>query len=186
MNRIEFRRKREGKTDYKKRLNLLLNKKLRLIIRISLKNINVQIVEYNETGDKILVSANSKELEKKFGWEAGRNNLPASYLTGYLIGKKAVKRGIKDAILDIGLGKSVKGGRLYSALKGVLDAGLNVPCSEDIFPSDESIKGAHISNYAQKLIKEGKYEKIFSSYIKKSIKAEDIPKYFEEAKKKID
>lgn len=186
MKHVEFRRKREGKTDYKKRLNLLLNEKPRLIIRKSLKNITIQIVEYNEKGDKILVSADSKELEKTFGWKAGRTNLPAAYLTGYLVGKKAVKKGVKGAILDIGLGKSVKGGRLYAALKGVLDAGLNVPCSEDIFPNEDALKGIHIVNYAQKLIKEGKYERIFSSYVKKGIKAEDMPKYFEETKKKID
>ncbi|TKJ17445.1 50S ribosomal protein L18 [Candidatus Woesearchaeota archaeon B3_Woes] len=186
MKRVEFRRKREGKTDYKKRLNLLLNEKPRLIIRKSLKNMTIQLIEYNEKGDKILVSADSKELEKKFEWKAGRTNLPAAYLTGYLVGKKAAKKGIKCAILDIGLGKSIKGGRLYASLKGVLDAGLNVPCSEDIFPSEDAVKGVHIANYAQKLIKEGKYEKIFSSYVKKGIKAEDIPKYFEETKKKID
>ena len=186
MKRVEFRRKSEGKTNYKKRLNLLLSRKPRLIIRISLKNVNVQIAEYSEKGDKVLVSANSKELEKKFGWKAGRNNLPASYLTGYLLGKKAVKDNIKEAVLDIGMKESVKGGRLYSSLKGVLDAGLKIPFSEGIFPSEDSIKGIHISNYAKNLLKEGKYEKVFSDYIKKGIKAEDIPLYFEETKKKID
>ena len=50
---------------------------------------------------------------------------------------------------------------------------------------EDSIKGMHIVNYAQKLLKEGKYEKIFSAYVKKGIKAEDLPKYFEETKKKI-
>ncbi len=186
MKRIEFRRKREGKTDYKKRLKLLLNNKPRLVIRVSLKNINVQISEYGEEGDKILVSANSKELEKKFGWKAGRNNLPASYLAGYLIGKKAVKKGLKDAILDIGLANSVKGSRLYAVVKGVLDAGLDIPCSKDVLPNEESIKGMHIVNYAKKLLEEGKYDGVFSSYIKKGVKAEDLPRYFEETKKKID
>ena len=186
MKVVEYRRKREGKTDYRNRARLLLNNKPRVIIRISLKNIVVQVAEYKEDGDKMFASADSKELEKKFGWKAGRNNIPAAYLTGYLLGKKAVKAGVKEAILDIGLEKSVKKGKIYSALKGVLDAGLKVPCSNDIFPSEDSIKGIHITNYAKKLSQEGKYEKIFSDYVKKGIKAEDIPKYFEETKKKID
>jgi large subunit ribosomal protein L18 len=187
MKVIEFRRKREGKTDYRKRVRLLISSRRRLIIRISLKNIIAQIADYSEKGDKILLSASSKELEKKFGWKASRNNLPAAYLTGYLLGKNAVKKGIKEAILDMGLANSVKGGKVYAALKGALDAGLSIPCSEDVLPSQDSIKGLHIANYASKLAKENskKYERVFSAYAKKGIKPEDLPKYFEETKKKI-
>ncbi len=186
MKTVEYRRKREGKTDYRNRVRLLQNNKPRVIIRVSLKNIMVQIAEYKEEGDNILASADSKEIEKKFGWKAGRSNIPAAYLTGYLLGKKAVKAGVKEAILDIGLEKSVKKGKIYSALKGILDGGLKVPCSEKVFPSEDSIKGIHIANYAKKLSQEGKYEKVFSDYVKKGVKAEDIPNYFEETKKKID
>ncbi len=186
MKRIEYRRKREGKTDYRTRLELLKNGKPRLVIRFSLKNIVAQIFQYDEKGDKVLAAADSKEIEKKFGWKAGRNNIPSAYLTGYLLGKKAVKAGVKEAILDLGLEKNIKGGRLYSTLKGALDAGLSVPCSEDIFPSEDAIKGMHIVNYAKKLSGEGKYDKIYSGYAKKGIKAEDIPKLFEEIKKKIE
>jgi large subunit ribosomal protein L18 len=187
MRNLEFRRKREGKTDYKKRLKLLLGRKTRLVIRISLKNIVAQLVDYNEKGDKIIVGASSKEIEKKFGWKANRNNLPAAYLTGLLIGKKAVKMGLKEAILDLGLVDSVKGGKVYAAVNGVIDAGLNIPVSEEILPDKKSVEGAHIADYAKKLLKDDKtkYEKIFSSYIKNGIKPEELPKYFEETKKKI-
>lgn len=185
MKRIEYRRKREGKTDFKKRCRLLLNGKPRLVIRRSLKNINVQIINYTEKGDKIVAAANSKELEKKFGWKFGRNNLPASYLTGYLAGKNAVKKGVKEAILDIGMYGNIKGGKFYSALKGALDAGLKIPCSNKIFPDEDAIKGSTIANYAKQLLKEGSYEKIFSAYVKKGVKPEEMPKYFEEIKKKI-
>ena len=137
MKNIDFRRKKQGKTDYRRRLKLLSNKKLRLVVRRSLKNIVVQIVEYSSKGDKILVSTSSKELEKQFGWKFSRTNLPASYLTGYLLGKKAVKLDVKEAILDIGFAESTKDSKLYSALKGVLDAGLKIPCSKDILPSED-------------------------------------------------
>jgi len=59
------RRRREGKTDYRKRLRLLKSRKTRIVVRNSLKNICVQFVGYDEVGDKILASAISKELIKK-------------------------------------------------------------------------------------------------------------------------
>lgn len=186
MKHIEFRRKREGKTNYKKRLTLLLSGKNRLVIRKTLKNINIQIVEYHKDGDKIIASANSKELEKKFGWKAGRSNIPASYLTGYLLGKKAIKIGVKEAILDMGFANNVKKNKIYTALKGVIDAGLKVPCNENIFPSEDVLKGIHIQNYAKKLLQDEKYDSVFSSYKKKGIKADDLPIIFEEIKKKIE
>jgi large subunit ribosomal protein L18 len=184
MKRTNFRRKREGKTNYKKRLSLLLNEKLRLVIRKSLKNIVVQLVDYSVDGDKVVVGASSKELEK-LGWIFSRNSVSASYLTGYLLGKKAAKRDIKEAVLDLGLSQTVKGGKLYSALKGVLDTGVKVAHSEEILPDEKKIKGNHIVEYAKKLSESGRYEKVFSGYAKKGIKAEDISKVFDEVKGKI-
>lgn len=187
MKRIDFRRKREGKTDYRKRLKLLLSKKIRLAVRISLKNITIQFIEYDEKGDKILVGSSSKELEKSFGWKSSRNNLPASYLTGYLAGKKASKKDIKDAILDMGLMNSVKGCKVYAAVKGVIDAGIHINCSTEVLPDEKSINGGNIAEYAKKIGNEDKqkYERMFSSYIKRNIRPEDITQYFEETKKKI-
>ena len=150
----EFRRKREGKTNYKKRLNLLLSKKPRLVIRKSLKNIIVQIIEYAPNGDKVIVGANSKELEKKFQWKSGRSNMPAAYLTGYLLGKKATKKDIKEAVLDLGLNESTKGGKFYAVLKGVLDAGIIIPHSEEILPDEKRLNGSHISEEATKSFEE--------------------------------
>ena len=54
--RVPFRRRREGKTDYRKRLKLLLSRKPRLVVRKSLNNIIAQIVEYDEKGDRVVVS----------------------------------------------------------------------------------------------------------------------------------
>jgi len=181
---VQFRRKRERKTNYKKRISLLTSGKPRLVIRRSLCNINLQIIEYKPDGDNIILSANSKELVK-LGYNLNRGNIPAAYLTGLLLGQKAKKKAVKGAILDIGLNTHIKGSRIYAALKGVVDSGLKVPCSEEIFPPEERINGAHISNYAEKLKKENKemYEKQFSSYIKN--KAEDIKKQFNDVKDNI-
>ena len=181
---VQFRRKRKRRTDYKKRIALLASGKPRLVIRKSLCNINIQIIEYKPKGDSVVLSANSKELVK-LGYSLNRSNIPAAYLTGLLLGQKAKKKGVKEAIVDAGLNTHVKGSRIYAALKGVVDSGLKVPYSEDIFPPEERINGAHISNYAEKLKKENKekYEKQFSAYIKN--KAEDVKKQFNDAKDKI-
>ena len=184
MKKIEFRRKREGKTNYTKRLKLIISKKPRLVIRISLKNIISQVIEYKEEGDQVLVATSSKELEK-LGWKFSRNNLPACYLIGYIIGKKSIKKGIKATILDLGLRDSVKGSKIYAFLKGAIDSGLDIPHSKDILPKEDAIKGTHIVNYVKKLSEKGDLEKVYSDHVKKGIKAEDIISNFEEIKNKI-
>lgn len=145
---VPFRRKREGKTDYKKRMKLLASKKPRLVVRKSLKNFSAQIIEYDPKGDKVVVSAHSRELIK-LGWKGYRRNVPAAYLVGLLCGAKAKAKGIKEAVLDIGLYPSVKGSVLYAALKGVLDAGIEVPHDESVLPPEERLIGAHTKNPEQ-------------------------------------
>ena len=39
--------------------------------------------------------------------------------------------------------------RIYAAIKGVVDAGVNVPHSSEIFPEDERIRGEHIKKYTR-------------------------------------
>jgi large subunit ribosomal protein L18 len=147
--RMPFRRRREGKTDYRKRLVLLKSKKPRLVIRKSLNYIRAQIIKFSPKGDETLVSAFSKEL-KKFNWKFACDNLPSSYLTGLLLGKRALKKGINEAIVDIGIYPSTKGSKLYAVVKGALDAGLKINVSEDVLPSEERIKGLHIARYLEK------------------------------------
>src|SRR3989344_5153073 len=108
---VKYRRKTSGKTDYRKRLKLLLGGKPRLVVRKSLKNITAQIAAYSKEGDKILASAHSRELNE-FGWNSPKGNTPSAYLVGLLLGKKAKKTNIKEMILDLGMNKSVKGSRL--------------------------------------------------------------------------
>ena len=144
---VPYQRKKQGKTDYKKRLTLLKSKKPRLVVRKSLKNITVQIIDYKSKGDIILVNANSKDLVKN-GWKGYGKNVTAAYLVGLLCGVKAKEKGIKEAVLDSGLYISTKGSVIYAALKGALDSGLNVPHSDVHFPSEERIKGTHLKKGA--------------------------------------
>jgi len=182
---LSFKRKRKGKTEYRGRLKLLLSGKPRLIIRKSLKSISAQVAEYNEKGDKILLCSSSIHL-KKYGWKSGFSNLPSAYLTGLLIGKKALNKGIKELIPDIGLNKSVMGTKIYALLKGTKDAGVNLSCSEEIFPKEERIRGEHIKKYAEDLSKDkDQYNKKFSDYIKNNFDPLKITENFETTKNKI-
>lgn len=182
---IRYRRKLEGKTNYKKRLKLLLSKKPRLVVRKSLKNITAQIIQYYPTGDKVLFSASSKELEK-MGWNIYGGNIVSAYLVGLLIGKKS-KDKVKDCILDIGLQRSIAKSRIYAVLNGAVDAGLKIHFSKEMFPQKERINGKHIADYAALLKKENssKYEKVFSRYIKNNIDPSKIPEHFEKMKTQI-
>src|SRR3989344_4409681 len=105
---LSFKRKLNGKTDYKKRLKLIASNKPRLVVRRFLNSISAQIIVFEKNSDRVLLSAHTNEL-KNFGWKANTSNLPAAYLLGYLIGKKAKETNVKEAILDLGLLPSVKG-----------------------------------------------------------------------------
>lgn len=155
MKFIPYRRKREGRTNYKKRLKLLVSDTHRIIIRKTNKNMIVQIADYDDNGDKVLVTANSVEL-KKHGWTHATGNLPAAYLTGVLAARKALKKNINTAIVDLGLQTPSKGSRLFAAVKGAIDGGLNIECSEDAVPKEERIKGAHINDSVSKMFDDTK------------------------------
>ena len=174
---VWYRRKREGKTNYKKRLLLLLSQKPRLVVRFSNSRIVAQVVSFTPAGDKVTVAVDSSALSK-LGWNYSQKNTSASYLTGLLLGKKALKQGVGDIVLDTGLRAPLHKGKLYAFVKGVVDAGLKLPYGdESIFPDEARIKGEHVKAYA----KDG----VFTQYLKKNSKPEEMPKAFEAVKKKI-
>ncbi len=47
--------------------------------------------------------------------------------------------------MDIGLQTPQKGAKIFASLKGIVDAGVEIPHSEDILPSEERIRGEHIN-----------------------------------------
>ena len=136
-----LRRLREEKTNYKKRKLLLMNRHDFVTVQISNENTLVQIHKPQMTGDKVVASAHSRFLLSK-GWKGSRKNVPAAYLTGYFAGKKALIQGTKEAILYSGTRKYTQ--RMAAALKGVIDAGLQIPASEETLPSEDRINGQHL------------------------------------------
>jgi large subunit ribosomal protein L18 len=172
---VPKRRKREQKTNYKKRLTLLKKRSPRLVVRISNKYIFAQLVEYNPDGDKTIISFSSKGL-KKYGWEYSFKNVPAAYLTGRMIAGKIIEKGIKNAVLDIGMNSFSF--RFKAVLKGIIDQGLDVPHGEKTeFPDELHLKGETITAY----MKNKKSTAQFSSY-----KNNNITKKFDDIIKKIE
>ena len=184
--RLAFRRRREGKTDYRARYKMVISGKIRAVVRKSLKNLVVQFVKSSIEGDRTLSFTKSTELIK-YGWPYNRGNTPAAYLTGFLAGCKALKSGITEAILDIGPQRAVRGGRLFAALKGLIDAGIKIPHGDGIFPSPDRIRGEVIAKWAEALREENEdfYNRQFSDYLRRGVKPEDMPKIFDEVLEKI-
>lgn len=141
MKKLDKRRRRENKTNYAKRLKLLKGNIPRLIVRKTNKYIILQIIESGNAQDKIISSVNTKEL-LNHGWPADKSgslkNLSAAYLGGFLIAKKINKK-FDKIILDSGLIPNTKGSRIYAAVKGAVDGGLNIPHDEKIFPDYKMI-----------------------------------------------
>jgi large subunit ribosomal protein L18 len=125
---------------------MLKSNKARFIARASHRKIIAQVVNYKPEGDETIVNTTSLEL-KKYGWKGGNGNICAAYLTGLLCGKKALSKGIKEGILDIGLHTPVKGSSVFAVLKGIVDSGVNIPHEEKVLPSNERIMGEHIGKH---------------------------------------
>ncbi len=175
--RVKFRRRREGKTDFRARKRLITqdkNKynapKYRLVVRFSNRYVTVQVVYATLAGDRTIVQAHSSELPR-YGMPTGLKNYAASYCTGLLCTRRllaklglqeiytgqddevtgeVVKTGDKKkeyfvdelddekrpfrAYLDIGIRSTTTGSRVFAAMKGAADGGLDVPHSENRFP----------------------------------------------------
>ena len=138
---VILRRLREEKTNYKKRKLMLMSRADFITVQISNENTLVQIHKPQLTGDKVIASAHSRFLISK-GWKGSRKNIPAAYLTGYLAGKKALASGASEAILYSGTRRYTQ--RMAAALKGVIDAGLQIPASEETLPDEGRINGDHL------------------------------------------
>lgn len=151
--KVKFRRRREGRTNFRRRLALLKSKKPRLVARVLGNSIIAQIIEYSPKGDRTIVNAPSFEL-KKYGWKGHNGNLGAAYLAGYLCGAKAKEKKIHEAVFDLGLHTPVSGSNVFGVLKGALDAGLTIPHDKKNLPSDERIMGkGNIAEVKEKITK---------------------------------
>eukprot|EP00262_Sarcandra_glabra_P019000 TRINITY_DN6_c0_g1_i1.p1 TRINITY_DN6_c0_g1~~TRINITY_DN6_c0_g1_i1.p1 ORF type:complete len:300 (+),score=70.42 TRINITY_DN6_c0_g1_i1:86-985(+) len=218
---VKFKRRREGKTDYRARIRLInqdKNKyntpKYRFVIRFTNKDITAQIISATIAGDMVLAAAYAHELPR-YGLEVGLTNYAAAYCTGLLLARRVLKTLEMDneyegnveatgedfsvepaesrrpfrALLDVGLVRTTTGNRVFGALKGALDGGLDIPHSEKRFAGFKKddkqldaevhrkyIFGGHIAAYMGTLMEDEpeKYQSHFSEYIKRGIEPDGI------------
>merc|ERR1712021_227366 len=239
---VKFRRRREGKTDYRQRKRLCCqakNKyqspKYRLVVRFTNTKVICQIAYALVDGDRILCQAQSTELGR-YGLTVGLKNYAAAYCTGLLCARRLLKKvGLDElyegntevdaevvsteygkktyyveevdddkrpfrALLDVGCKPTTTGHRLFGALKGAADGGLDVPHSEKRFPGydrdakeydadmhRERIFGGHVSEYMEYLEEEDnqKYKEHFATFIEADIEGDGLEELYESVHEKI-
>ncbi|KAF6162290.1 hypothetical protein GIB67_008419 [Kingdonia uniflora] len=222
---VKYRRRREGKTDYRARIRLInqdKNKyntpKYRFVVRFTNKDIIAQIISASIAGDMVLATAYSHELPR-FGLEVGLTNYAAAYCTGLLLARRVLKTLEMDdeyegnveatgedfsieptesrrpfrALLDVGLLRTTTGNRIFGALKGALDGGIDIPHSDKRFAGfkkDEKqldadvhrkyIFGGHVAAYMNTLAEDEpeKLQTHFSEYIKKGVEADGMEELY--------
>lgn len=134
--KVYFRRRREGATNYAKRLALVKSGSTRMVVRKTNRNIIIQFVNFESEGDKTVFSFVSSKLKDICGWPAKRN-IYTAYLAGLYAGKQAKSKNVTSFIVDFGMHAPTKGSVLFAALKGAVDAGLKTNYSEEKIPSDK-------------------------------------------------
>jgi len=194
--------------------------KYRMIVRFTNKDIITQIAYARIEGDKIVCSAYAHELPR-YGVKVGLTNYAAAYCTGLLLARRVLQKFKLDAIyegqtkidgdeynveeiddkpapfrcyLDIGLAKATTGARIFGALKGAADGGLDIPHKTKRFPGYDAesgsfsadvhkkhIFGQHVADYMRSLQEEDDdaYKRQFGKYIKLGITADSIQGMYE-------
>ncbi|KAK7860173.1 60s ribosomal protein l5 [Quercus suber] len=184
---VKFKRRREGKTDYRARVRLInqdKNKyntpKYRFVVRFTNKDITAQIISASIAGDLVLAAAYSHELPR-YGLEVGLTNYAAAYCTGLLLARRVLKTLEMDVEYE-------------GNVEGALDGGLDIPHSEKRFAGfgkgdgkhldaevhRKYIFGGHVAGYMRTLMEDEpeKYQSHFSEYIKKGVEADSIEEMY--------
>jgi len=196
--------------------------KYRMIVRITNKDIITQIAYAKIEGDHVVCAAYAHELPR-YGVKVGLTNYAAAYCTGYLLARRLLNKfgldgiyagndtingeiytvediedrpGTFRAYLDVGLARTSTGARIFGAMKGAADGGIDVPHSERRFPGYDAeekqfkadvhrkhIFGQHVADYMRSLLEEDEdsYKKQFSQYIKLGITPDDLEDIYTKA-----
>lgn len=140
-------RRQKSKTDYSKRIELLKSESPRIVFRKTNRYIVAQYVVSKGSQDKIIFGVNSKDLIK-YGWpekfKGSLKSIPASYLTGYLIGKQINKKKLETPITDFGMHRVLPKSKTHSFIKGLVDAGIKIKYKKDNFIDENRIRGKHL------------------------------------------
>jgi len=195
--------------------------KYRMIVRFTNKDIICQIAYAKMEGDFIVCAAYSHELPN-YGVKVGLTNYSAAYCTGLLLARRVLKKFNLDSIyegqtdpdgddfmveseegqagafrcfLDVGLARTTTGAKVFGALKGAVDGGLEIPHSNKRFPGYDSessefsaevhrkyIFGGHVADYMKELQEDDEsYKRQFSQFIKHDITPENLEDVYKKA-----
>jgi len=196
--------------------------KYRMIVRITNKDIICQVAYAKIEGDHVVCAAYARELPR-YGVKVGLTNYSAAYCTGLLLARRLLKKYGLDGIykgcdtvngemftvedidgqpnafrayLDVGLARTSTGARIFGAMKGAVDGGINVPHSDKRFPGYDAeakefhaevhrkhIFGQHVADYMRSLMEEDEeaYKKQFSQYIKLGITPDEVEDIYTKA-----
>ena len=179
-----LKRIRTHKTNYRKRQALLISKQDFVTIKITNQNVISQVLKPEIQGDIVRVSTHSREL-RRYGWKGSLNSLPACYLVGLVLGRKALEKGVDKAVLYIGNKPFTS--RIAACMKGIVQAGINIPISSESYPTEHRLNGQHIAEYALKIKTEdiNKYNKYFSSLLREGLVPENYQSHVEEITARI-
>jgi len=133
---VKYRRRREGKTDYRARKRLVTQEKnkynspkYRFVARLTNTDVICQVIFAEIDGDRVVTAAYGHEL-KDFGLPAGRTNYAGCYATGLLCARRLLAQYKLDKQFDgekeisgkiFNQGNSMEGRRPFKCL---LDVGL--------------------------------------------------------------
>ncbi len=179
---LDFRRRREALTDYRKRLSMVRGGIDRIVIRKTNRRIIAEIVRYGEKGDSVLAYVDSSLLTSKYKWPS-RSNRPTAYLTGLELARLAAEKigdlKSREYVLDIGLSSPVKNSIPFVFARGCADGGLRVRENIEI---KKEVYDYSNTEYAAKAAAGGVH---YSSFAKEGVGLERLGSAFEETRKKI-
>jgi len=199
--------------------------KYRFVVRFTNKDVIAQIFSSDLDHDVCVAAAYAHEL-RRYGLTVGFTNYAAAYCTGLLLARRVNKKFELDelysgkaevdgedynvteeadaagkapfkALLDVGLRRTTTGARLFGALKGACDGGLNIPHNDRRFPGSkknedkgakekhtsdpekhrEYIFGQHVAKYMAHLKENGDeeaYKRQFARFIAAGITADKL------------
>merc|ERR1712188_303646 len=197
--------------------NKFATPKYRFVVRFTNKDIICQVISSTLKGDLTHCAAYAHELPR-YGLKVGLTNYSAAYCVGLLCARRLLKKYDLDgtfegtpevtaefedcyvhgndeernafhALLDVGLKRTTLGSKIFSAMKGAFDGGLEIPHGEKKFygydPEEkeydaaahrERILGGHVSTYMSSLEEEqpDEYAKKFSRFIKEGVTADGM------------
>jgi large subunit ribosomal protein L5e len=196
--------------------------KYRFVVRRTNQDVICQIFSSDLTHDVCLASAYAHELPR-YGVKLGLTNWAAFYCVGLLLARRVNKKfsleyeGTAEitgedyhvepnvegnapfkALLDVGLVRTTTGARVFGALKGACDGGVDVPHNDRRFPGSKRdgeefkgepevvrkyIFGGHVADYMRNLSEnnEEAFNRQFGRYVAAGVGPDELEGIYQKA-----